>query len=121
VEANWRRMTVVEFRDLRQAGGLMLVAAAILPQIPGHPGAPCPLRALTGVPCPLCGMTTSVEDTVGGHLGSAVCANPAGVLAVVAAVALLLFRPRQVRFPAAVPIAVLVAMWLFELHRFSYL
>ena len=114
-------MLVVELRDLRQFGGLMLVGAAILPRLPGHPGAPCPLRALTGVPCPLCGMTTSVEDTVGGHVGRALAANPAGVLGVAAACVLLLFRPRHVRLPAAVPVVLVLAMWLFELHRFSYL
>jgi hypothetical protein len=119
--ANWSRMTVVELRDARQAGSAMLVAAALLPHLPGDPGAPCPMRALTGIPCPLCGMTTSVEDTVGGHLGSALAANPAGVLAVAAALVLLILRPARLTVPAAVPIVLVLAMWVFELHRFSYL
>ena len=112
---------MVELRDLRQAGGVMLIGAALLPRLPGHPGAPCPLRELTGIPCPLCGMTTSVEDTVGGHVGRALAANPAGVLGVATALALLIFRPRHMKLPAAVPIVLVLAMWLFELHRFSYL
>jgi hypothetical protein len=114
-------MTVVELRDLRVAGGVMLAGAALLPRLPGHPGLVCPLRALTGVPCPLCGMTTSVEDTVGGHVHAALAANPAGVLAVAAAALLLVLRPRELRLPAAAPYALLLAMWIFELHRFSYL
>jgi hypothetical protein len=99
----------------------MLPAAVVLPLIPGHPGLACPLRTLTGVPCPLCGMTTSVESTVRLHLRDALAANPAGVALVVAAVALFLLRPhRLVLPPLTVPLA-LAAMWLFELHRFGFL
>jgi small neutral amino acid transporter SnatA (MarC family) len=118
--AVWRARQPVGLSDLRVAGGLMLAAAAVRP-IHG-PGLPCPLRTLTGVPCPLCGMTTSVTDTVHGHLGAALAANPVGVLAVAVAVALLVWRrAEQVRVPAAaLPIA-LAAMWLFELHRFHFL
>ena len=47
-------------RDLRISGGLMLGAAAVLPLLPIEPGFACPLRTWTGIPCPLCGMTTSV-------------------------------------------------------------
>jgi hypothetical protein len=113
---------VVELADLRLAGGLMLVAGAVLPLIPGHPGLPCPLRTLTGVPCPLCGMTTSVTATVHLDVGKALTANPAGVLAVVAAAGLLVaWRARRVLLPGwALPLG-LALMWLFELHRFRLL
>jgi Protein of unknown function (DUF2752) len=108
-------------RELRASGLVMLAAAALLERIPGHQVLGCPLRTLTGIPCPLCGMTTSVEETVRLHLGRAVAANPAGVVAVAVAILLLLRRPEHVLIPAALPPLSLAALWLFELHRFSIL
>jgi hypothetical protein len=105
--------------ELRRTGAAMLALAAILPALPGHPGLPCPLRTLTGIPCPLCGMTTSVEATVHLDLRAALAANPAGLLAVAAALVLLVVRPARVRIPALVPYAALAAMWVFELYRFG--
>lgn len=114
--------TTVELHDLRVAGGVMLAIAALLPVLPGPDGVPCPLRAITGIPCPLCGMTTSVTSVV--HLDpiSAVAANPAGVLAVVIAVALLVMRRRrQVDVPVWwLPVG-LGLMWIWQLFRFAIL
>ena len=107
--------------ELRLAGAGMLAAGAVLPLLPGHPGIACPLRRLTGVPCPLCGMTTSVEATLRLHLREAAAANPAGVAAVAAAVLLLVLRPRHLRVPSLLVPVLLLAMWLFELHRFTFL
>ena len=112
--------TDFDLRDVRGAAVAMLGAAAVLPLLPGHAGLPCPLRTLTGVPCPLCGMTTSVEASVHAHPLAALAANPAGPLAVLAAVALIVRRPRQsLRVPTVLVIAVALGLWLFELHRFS--
>ncbi len=111
----------LDVRDLRTAGAGMLGAALLLPALPGHAGLPCPLRTLTGVPCPLCGMTTSVEDTAHAHLGAALAANPAGIAAVAAAVALLALRPAQVVVSRLAMGGALAAMWVFELHRFGFL
>lgn len=112
--------TEFDLRDARGAAAAMLGAAAVLPFLPGHAGLPCPLRTLTGVPCPLCGMTTSVEASVHAHPVAALAANPAGPLAVVVAAVLLVRRQRQsVRIPTVVVGAALLGMWLFELHRFS--
>lgn len=106
--------------DTRGAAVAMLGATALLPLLPGHAGLPCPLRTLTGIPCPLCGMTTSVEATVHGHLGAALQANPAGPAAVFAALVLLVRRPSgAIRVPTIGVSAFLLALWLFELHRFS--
>jgi hypothetical protein len=110
----------VEVRDARVAGGLMLAAAAIRPVLPGSPGLPCPLRTLTGIPCPLCGMTTSVTDTLHGHVGNALAANPGGIALVILAVVLLVRRDiNGVRVPSWLLPAVLSVMWAFELFRFS--
>jgi hypothetical protein len=113
------RVADLDPTDLRTAVVLLLPAAVVLPQLPGHPGLPCLLRTLTGVPCPLCGMTTSVEATVRLHLRDAFMANPAGVGLVLVALALLLLRPGGLVLPTAVLPLTLGAMWLFELHRFG--
>ena len=105
--------------ELRVAGGAMLAAGLTLPALPGHPSLHCPLRALTGLPCPLCGLSTSVEQTVRLHLGDALAANPLGVLLVLVALALLVLRPARLALPRAAIPSVLAASWLFELHRFS--
>lgn len=112
--------TTIDVSDARGAALAMLGAGATLPLLPGHAGLPCPLRTLTGVPCPICGMTTSVEATVHGHLLSALQANPAGPLAVLAAVALVVRRPAGgIRIPTVAVVGLLLFLWIFELHRFS--
>ena len=98
----------------------MLVAAAVLPVLPVHPTLLCPLRTVTGVPCPLCGMTTSVEATIHLRLGDAVAATPAGVLLVIAVIVFLVRRPAAVRVPLGLVFAVLALMWAFQLHRFGF-
>jgi hypothetical protein len=112
--------TTIDATDARGAALALLAAAATLPLLPGHAGLPCPLRTLTGVPCPLCGTTTSVEATVHGHLLAALRANPAGPFALLAALALLLHRPAgPLRVPTVAVAALVLGLWIFELHRFS--
>ena len=109
-------------RDLTLVGGAMLAAAFVLPALPGHPGLPCPLRMVTGVPCPMCGMTTSVEETVHLDLGAAFAANPAGIALVVVAIVLLVRRPRAIPIPPVpVVLTLLALMWVFELNRFGFI
>ncbi len=110
----------VELRDLRIGGGLLLAGAALVPLVPGPGGLPCPLRSLTGIPCPLCGMTTSVLAAT--HLDpmAALAANPAGVVAVLVAVGLLLLRGRrQVSLPVWLAPAALLMMEAWQLARFG--
>ena len=115
------RALALDFTGLRTAGVAMLGLGAVLPLLPASPGVPCPLRTLTGVPCPMCGMSTSVEAVLRLDLHGALAANPAGLLAVAVAVLLLIVRPGRLRIPVFVVPLALAAMWLFELHRFSYL
>ena len=110
----------IDASDARGAALAMLAAAATLPLLPGHAGLPCPLRTLTGVPCPLCGMTTSVEATAHGHLLDALRANPAGPFLLLAALGLLVRRPAApLRVPTVGVVVLVLGLWLFELHRFS--
>lgn len=76
---------------------------------------------MTGIPCPLCGMTTSVVATSRGRLSEALAANPAGILFVIGAIALLILRPAKIRLPVAALIVSVTGMWLFQLFRFSVL
>lgn len=119
--ASFRGPFEADGRDLRVAGGLMLCAGAVLPFLPEGTGVPCVLRAVTGVPCPFCGMTTSVTETLRLDLADALAANPGGVAAVAVAAAVLVLRPARVRLSAPFVYVTLVAMWLFELHRFGFL
>jgi hypothetical protein len=115
------RPVAIDPTDLRIAGVVTVAAGALLPLLPLHGGVACPLRTLTGVPCPLCGMTTSVEATVRLDPHAAVAANPGGVAAVLAAIALVVLRPRRLRIPPAAPVVVLTLLWVWELVRFSIL
>jgi hypothetical protein len=109
-----------DLTDARGTAIAVLASAPILALLPGHAGLPCPLRTLTGVPCPLCGGTTSVEDVFRGHLVAALQANPLGPAAVGAAVLLLVRRPRHaLRLPGMVVALTVLGLWLFELHRYS--
>jgi hypothetical protein len=113
------RIASLDPRELRLAGAAMLGAGVLLPVFPGHPSLVCPLRTLTGVPCPLCGLSTSVEETVRLHWGDALQANPLGLALVLAAAALLVLRPRRLALPLPALYLALAGSWLFELHRFS--
>jgi hypothetical protein len=110
----------IDVRQLTWAAGAMLAAAAVLPALPGNPGLPCPLRTITGVPCPFCGLTTSVEATVRLNVGDALAANPAGIALVIFAVVLLVLRPRTIPVPIILAGATLALMWVFELQRFGF-
>jgi hypothetical protein len=131
----WRPRSVPEqlgVAGLGAAGAAVAYQAAL-----GGEGLwlPCPLRTLTGIPCPLCGMTTAATGLAAGDLGAAMAANPfvlllAGftlVMAVLMAARATGRVPGAAQWPgsrrrqgywvAAVPVA---ASWLFQLHRFGW-
>ncbi|MGI8493502.1 MAG: DUF2752 domain-containing protein [Acidimicrobiales bacterium] len=117
----WAR-TEVDLRALRPAGVAMLLIGAALPHLRGHPGLPCPLRTLTGVPCPFCGCTTAVESVMHGDLRTALAASPLGVgIAVFAAVLLVLPRWRSAHPPLWLLAGLVSLSWVFELARFGFL
>ena len=115
------RRLEMDLTSLRPAGAAMLGLAALLPRLPHHPGLPCPLRTLTGVPCPLCGMATSVEAGVRFHLRSALAANPFGIVAIAVALALLA-RPawRRLSLPLVLLASSALVSELLQLHRFHF-
>jgi hypothetical protein len=131
----WRPGTVPE-----QLGVIGLGAAAasfVYPTLSRQTGIglPCPLRALTGVPCPMCGMTTAATGLAAGDLHAALAANPfvlvlAGFTLCMAV--LMAARAAGLAAPAAGwpasrrrhaywAVAVLLASsWAFQLHRFGW-
>lgn len=115
------RLVALDVADLRIAGILACAASVLLPLAPGYDGITCPLRMATGIPCPLCGLTTSVRATLSLDLRGAAAANPAGLAVVAGAVALLFMRGRLITLPTfAIPFA-LIALWVFEMLRFNVL
>ena len=98
--------TSVDLTALRGVGAAMLSVAAVRPLVPFEFVPPCPLRTLTGVPCPLCGMTRGVTAAVHLEFGRAVFLNPGSIAAVVIAVlALVAWRTKRVKIPVWVFVA----------------
>lgn len=115
-------------------GGLIATAALLaftslkLPLI-------CPLRTLTGIPCPFCGMTTGTVAVMRGSLADALKANPFSIGVIPAAVAGIALRVRSLWRPpsrrqwsrAAIRVgffallAGVIISWIFQLFRFDVL
>lgn len=114
-------------------------AGAVYPMLMGYThgqGLPCPLRTLTGVPCPFCGLTTATVALTHGQWGSAAAASPlvylvaglaaATMPALVARAAGLAPAPRPWSEAARRRMVwaagcVVALSWLFQLHRFGFL
>jgi hypothetical protein len=69
-----------QVRDLRVVG-VAALAFGLLSSVVDL-GVLCPLRRLTGVPCPLCGLTTGTWELAHADLGGAVHAHPLAPVAV---------------------------------------
>ena len=115
-------------------GLLVGVGAVVWPAFTDQTGAslPCPLRTLTGVPCPACGLTTAAVALARGEVGTALTANPVifllAALAVAAGPLVVLRAAGVLKPPTPWPPArrrwagwlfglLAVASWLFQLHR----
>jgi hypothetical protein len=94
-----------------------LAGAAVWPLLPVHPPLLCPLRTVTGIPCPLCGITRACVAAVRGDVTASLEYNPAGIAVVLFALALLA-RPALTRFvlrpPVRVVAVVLALLWVWN-------
>jgi hypothetical protein len=112
----------VNLSHLRIPAAGLLAGGLVLAHLPSGVGLPCPLRTLTGIPCPFCGLTTSVRALGGGHVGAGFRAAPLGLLAVVLALVTLFgVVPKRLRLPLPLLVAVIGGEWIFELVRFHVL
>ena len=117
---SWTTTTPVDLGALRLFGAGMLGVAAIRPLVPFEFVPPCPLRTVTGVPCPFCGMTRGVTAAVHADLGRALFLNPGSVVAVVLAVLLLLaWRSKRLNIPAWSIAVVLGLLWSWQLFKYA--
>ncbi len=133
-----RRMySVPEHITMFGAGAAAI--GAVYPMIMAHTGGqglPCPLRTLTGVPCPFCGLTTATVALTHGEWATAAKTSPLAYLAailVVGTAPVLVARvlgvaplPRPVsrvarRRVSRVMIVVVALSWLFQLHRYGFI
>ena len=117
------RSTDVDLRPLRWGALALVPAAAVLSVLPFDPVPPCPLRSVTGIPCPLCGSTRGVIAAVHGEVGRALTLNPASLLAILLAVALIatwrMPRFARLRVPVWVVAGVFGALWCYQLFKYA--
>src|SRR5215210_5616161 len=93
--ANVRARTssvALEVSELRVAALALCAADALFPLVPFYPGITCPLRAATGIPCPLCGLSGSIRAALRLDVAESWSLNPGGLATLGAALVLLFTR-----------------------------
>ncbi|MGI8795720.1 MAG: DUF2752 domain-containing protein [Acidimicrobiia bacterium] len=111
----------LDLKRLRIAGAGMLVGALVFSFVSLPSVVLCPLRRVTGVPCPFCGMTRSVTAVARGDLGASLALNPGGIALVVAAIALLLvgWRWRRIAVPTWAVVTFFGLLWAYQLFKYT--
>jgi hypothetical protein len=112
--------TKFDLREVRIAGAAMLGIAAVRPLVPFEFVPPCPLKTVTGIPCPMCGMTRGVTALVHGDFARALLMNPASYLFVALAILLLLqWRTKKIVVPVWLIVTVMALMWTWQLFKYA--
>jgi hypothetical protein len=132
-----RRMYSVPENITMFSAGAAAVGA-VYPMIMAHTGGqgiPCPLRTLTGVPCPFCGLTTATVALAHGEWATAAKTSPLAYLVAVIAVGTAPVLVARVLGKASLPrpasdvtrkrvtkvmIGVVALSWFFQLHRYGF-
>ncbi len=110
----------MDLRPLRVAAAAMLAVAAVWPRLPVPHVTTCPLRLVTGVPCPFCGMTRGVVAAVHGDVIGSLVFNPGAVVLLALAVALLVaWRVRRVSIPVWVLVGWFGTLWAYQLFKLA--
>jgi hypothetical protein len=110
----------LDLKPLRAGAAAMLPLAAVMPVLPVWPVPPCPLRSVTGIPCPFCGMTRGVTAIVHGNFSAAFGLNPGAFLVVAMAIVLLVaWRWQRVRIPMWAVFLFFAVLWAYQLFKYA--
>jgi len=103
-------------RTARLSGAALAAGGLLWAATPIHPPLACPLRSLTGIPCPVCGMTRAVTAAMRGDLWASLRYQPAGIVLLAIGLFMLARRSRDpVRVPVWMILSGLALMWAWNL------